>query len=63
MATVTETPTKVKPARIGYFTIRGSRERNPLGFTLVGVSVTIAAATATIALMLSKHQAALGTRN
>ncbi len=31
MATVTEVHTEVKPARIGYFTIRGSHERNPLG--------------------------------
>ena len=31
MATVTEVHTEVKPARIGYFTIRGSHERNSLG--------------------------------
>ena len=31
MATVTEALTEVKPARIGYFTIRGSHDRNPLG--------------------------------
>ena len=31
MQSVTEAPTEVKPARIGYFTIRGSHERNPLG--------------------------------
>ena len=42
MATVTETPTKVKPARIGYFTIRGSRERNPLGYRYAGVNLTAA---------------------
>ena len=31
MATLTEVPTEVKPARIGYFTIRGSHERNSFG--------------------------------
>ncbi len=29
MQSLTEALTEVKPARIGYFTIRGSRERNP----------------------------------
>jgi hypothetical protein len=29
MQNLTEALTEVKPARIGYFTIRGSRERNP----------------------------------
>ncbi len=32
MATVTEVHTEVKPALIGYFTIRGIHERNSLGF-------------------------------
>ena len=31
MSTLAEHSTEVKPARIGYFTIRGSHERNPLG--------------------------------
>ncbi len=31
MQSLTEALTEVKPARIGYFTIRGRRERNPLG--------------------------------
>ena len=44
MATVTEVHTEVKPARIGYFTIRGSRERNPLGYRCVGVNLAVAVA-------------------
>ena len=31
MSTLAEHSTEVKPARIGYFTIRGSHERNSLG--------------------------------
>ncbi len=42
MQTVTEVPTEVKPARIGYFTIRGSRERNSLGYRRAGVNLTVA---------------------
>ncbi len=42
MQSVTEALTEVKPARIGYFTIRGSRERNPLGYRCAGVNLTVA---------------------
>ena len=42
MQNLTEALTEVKPARIGYFTIRGSRERNPLGYRCVGVNLTVA---------------------
>lgn len=42
MQNLTEALTEVKPARMGYFTIRGSRERNPLGYRCAGVNLTVA---------------------
>ncbi len=42
MQNLTEALTEVKPARIGYFTIRGSGERNPLGYRCAGVNLTVA---------------------
>ncbi len=44
MQSLTEALTEVKPARIGYFTIRGSRERNPLGYRCAGVDLAVAVA-------------------
>ena len=42
MQNLTEALTEVKPARIGYFTIRGSGERSPLGYRCAGVNLAVA---------------------
>jgi hypothetical protein len=61
MQNLTEAPTEVKPARIGYFTIRGSRERNPLGYRCAGVNLTVAVAVSVGS--LARHRTMLPTES
>ena len=55
MQNLTEALTEVKPARIGYFTIRGSGERSPLGYRCAGVNLTVAVAVSVGRGSLGRH--------
>ncbi len=59
LQSVTEALTEVKPARIGYFTIRGNREGNPLGYRCAGVNPTVAVAVTVD--LLGRHEPIIPT--